>query len=725
MSPKTWLFAKICTGILVLTTAGASFASTVKSTEWRSLRIGAGGFVTGVDISSDGSTRVVRTDTYGAYIWDVSQDQWKQIVTSRSMPATDLTVDKNSGVYEIRVAPNLPTRLYMAYRGDVYRSDDRGGHWTRTAFVNAPMNANDDFRTSGQKMAVDPINPDVVYLGTPSNGVFFTNDGGATWHPVDPIPKSARASNGKYPGHAGITFDSSSLTTNGRKSTIYISSYGSGVYQSVDAGASWRRLIGGPTNVSHGKCASDGAYYVTGDDGRSVWRYQSGSWANITPSAENWDTIAIDPFDPARILAIRSGGYLDITRDRGATWGGIIWGPGFNHRVAKDIPWLAWTNEIYMSTGDVAFDPVVQNRLWFAEGIGVWFTDVETDSTYPKSVTFISQSRGIEQLVANQIVAPPGGKPVVASWDRPVFYVNSRDEYPLTHGPDDQHGIVMGWALDYASSKPDFIVGLMNWWGVEESGYSNDGGRTWRTFSAHPDVVGSKIGGGIAASTPENIVWAPSDNATPYYSNDGGATWLQAAIKGTPTSGETGWGFAYYLNRHIVAADRVAFGTFYIYNYLKGLYRSSDGGATWALVHSREIAPFSGFNATLKTVPGQKGHLFFSSGPQDGNIHPAANPFMRSTDGGATWTAVPKVLEVRAFGFGKPSGEYATIFICGWVGGVYGIWRSDDDARSWTQIGTFPLDSLDDVKAIDGDKNVQNLVYLGFAGSGYAYGVDP
>ena len=265
----------------------------------------------------------------------------------------------------------------------------------------------------------------------------------------------------------------------------------------------------------------------------------------------------------------------------------------------------------------------------------------------------------------------------------------------------------------------------MNWWGIEESGYSNDGGRTWTAFSAHPDVGGDKIGGGIAASTPENIVWAPSNNATPYYSNDGGATWLQSAINGTPTSGQTGWGSAYYLNRHIVAADRVAFGTFYIYNSLKGLFRSSNGGTTWALVYSREIAPFSGFNATLKTVPAQKGHLFFSSGAQGGNIHPAANPFMRSINGGAVWSAVRNVFEVRAFGFGKPTGEYPTIFICGWVNGVYGIWRSDDDTRSWTQIGTFPLDSLDDVTTIDGDKNVQNLVYLGFTGSGYAYGINP
>src|SRR5262249_38179637 len=89
-----------------------------------------------------------------------------------------------------------------------------------------------------------------------------------------------------------------------------------------------------------------------------------------------------------------------------------------------------------------------------------------------------------------------------------------------------------------------------------------------------------------------------------------------------------------------------------------------------------------------------------------------------------TWTAVPNVLEVLAFGFGKEllGSSYPTIFIAGWVGGVYGIWRSDDEAQSWTQISDFPLGSLDAVKAVEGDKNVYGTVYIGFNGSGYAYG---
>jgi len=52
----------------------------------------------------------------------------------------------------------------------------------------------------------------------------------------------------------------------------------------------------------------------------------------------------------------------------------------------------------------------------------------------------------------------------------------------------------------------------------------------------------------------------------------------------------------------------------------------------------------------------------------------------------------------------KPLAEYPTIFIVGWVKREYGIWRSDDNARSWIKIGDFPLGSLDEVTAMDGDK---------------------
>jgi photosystem II stability/assembly factor-like uncharacterized protein len=115
--------------------------------------------------------------------------------------------------------------------------------------------------------------------------------------------------------------------------------------------------------------------------------------------------------------------------------------------------------------------------------------------------------------------------------------------------------------------------------------------------------------------------------------------------------------------------------------------------------------------------------LFFTPGPQSG-LRPQPAPFVRSIDGGRTWIQIPNVLEVHSFGFGKARtvDGYPAIFIAGWVNRVYGLWRSDDAGTSWVAIGDFPLGILDDVKAVEGDKSAFGKVYVGFAGSGYAYG---
>jgi hypothetical protein len=326
--------------------------------------------------------------------------------------------------------------------------------------------------------------------------------------------------------------------------------------------------------------------------------------------------------------------------------------------------------------------------------------------------------------VANSIAAPPGGRPVVASWDRPLFYSADSDVFPSQHGPNNAHAIVMGWHVDYAATNPTFLAAVVDWWGIEQSGYSTNGGQSWTPFPTTPpwsDAVGF---GTLAVGTPDNIVWVPSNRRAPYYTTNRGQTWQKITLPGVADTADdwSGLHWAYYLNRHIVAADRVNAGTFYMYHTPKGVFRSTNGGANWTLVKSGEIVPFSGFNAKLKTVPGKAGHLYFTAGHQSGENPSGA--FMRSTDGGATWVAVPNVLEAYDFGFGKaaPDASYPAIFIAGWVNGSYGVWRSDNEGQSWTRIGTYPLDSLDEIKAVEGDKNVYGTVYVGFSGSGYAYG---
>jgi hypothetical protein len=50
------------------------------------------------------------------------------------------------------------------------------------------------------------------------------------------------------------------------------------------------------------------------------------------------------------------------------------------------------------------------------------------------------------------------------------------------------------------------------------------------------------------------------------------------------------------------------------------------------------------------------------------------------------------------------------IFIGGRVRNEYGIWQSEDAAKTSRRIGELPLGSLDAVKVIEGDQNITGLV---------------
>ena len=201
-------------------------------------------------------------------------------------------------------------------------------------------------------------------------------------------------------------------------------------------------------------------------------------------------------------------------------------------RRATDVPWLAFANEAYMSSGDIRFDPLVRNKLWFTEGIGVWYT---TDPANTTQTVWTSRAEGIEQLVARDVAVPPGSPNVItAGMDRSVFVVpRTNAAFPsryVTMGSP--NALIAAWAVDYSRANPSHLVAIINR-GLagepEVSGYSLDAGATWTRFPVQPGA-GGQCGDVVAPSIDDIIAVIGIKYA--YRSTDRGASWTRLTLPG-------------------------------------------------------------------------------------------------------------------------------------------------------------------------------------------------
>jgi photosystem II stability/assembly factor-like uncharacterized protein len=744
----------VCCLVLLLV-AGTTPAAGQEWT-WKPVKLGAGGYISGIDIHADG-TRVIRTDTYGGYKWNTATSEWDHLVTTESMPSADWDQDSSGftysdrGVYEIKIAPTDSNIIYMAFDGKLFKTTNGGTSWTRTNFPvqTSGHDANDDQRSYAGKMAIDPNDADVVYVGTdsPTYRLQYTDDGGTTWHTAPTVPDGTAS-----PGISGICF----LDSN----TIYAASRGNGVYETTDGGTTWAEITNGgdPTNVVDGECYK-GSYYVTspGRDTSSVWKWNGTTWSDLAPNPAQprGHSIAGDPNAdavctgsgtpwacctgvgtvPCRRLALLNGfGGVQVSRDDGATWDPLKWTP---EKVAPNIPWQAVGSSSYMASSDMMFDPNgATGQLYYAAGAGVWKSTLPTGAL-GTDIEWTETSVGIEQLVINDIAAPPNESYVhVCAYDFGTFSFTSSgvDSYLSNHGTTNEQQNCMGLAYAATDTTNPLLVavtGRSPGGAIQRSATSDDRGATWDDMT---DFVSfTDLAGGVTASTATNFVGYSAVNKGAYYTKDGGSTWTDITDFGDQIH------FRVWLNRKIIAADHVTPGKMWLY-YVDatdcndpdtGLWRTTDSGDNWTKLTMNTgdyilSCGYDAWNGHLKTAPGQEDHLWWSPGGASGGHPSTGATLMRSTDGGETWTKPnANLAEVNSFGFGSTFGSYPRIYIAGWVNtGAWtrGIWYSDDAAVTWTQIGTYPLGNFDKITSVDGAKDGTERVYVGYRGSGAAYG---
>ena len=682
---------------------------------WKNVVIQGGGFVSGLVFHpTQEDLLYARTDVGGACRWDATHGQW--------IPLNDDIGRNHSqllGVVSLALDPGDPRRLYLAggsYLADwgepaaILRSPDQGMTWSRTPLP-FRLGGNQDGRSTGERLAVDPHDGTVLFLGSNQDGLWRSSDRALTWARVAAFPKESLTF---------VLFDPHGSADGRPTPVIYVGvndRTGAALYRSTDAGATWAAVSGQPAGllVQHAAIDSTGSLYLAyanhlGPNGATdgaVWKFTpaDGRWTNITPVGPNPATkdtfgyagLALDPRQPGVVMVSTldrwtEGDEIFRSIDSGATWHPMFAGSMWDHSPAP------YTRELKPHwIGGVALDPFNANQVFFTTGYGVWTTTQATASDHGAPTPWVFASAGLEETVVTGLLSPPEGAPLVSALgDLGGFRHDDLSVSPSAGVHHPFHGTTDG--IDFAAHAPARMV--RTYWGPARGAFSLDGGTSWQDFAATPPPAKDKGPGKIALSADgRRIVWLPKGSGS-FYSTDNGVTWLpsQSSLVSSADYRTIG-----------PVADRVNPDKFYIYDSVSGLFHySTDGGIKFT--PGRKLPADGG---SLVAEPGREGRLWL----------PAPDGLYLSTDSGGTFRRVQSVQAAYQVGLGCAAASRTTpaIFLAGRVNATAGLFRSDDSGETWMAINGPGL-QFGWLQVVTGDPRVPGRVYLGTGGRGIIYG---
>ena len=714
---------------------------------WNNAQIEGGGFIPGIIFSKVEKDLIyARTDMGGIYRWQKDSETWK--------PLTDWIGydDWNYlGCESIATDPVEPNKVYAAIgtytnnwtnqNGAILRSSDYGDTWD---IVELPFKVGGNMpgRSMGERLAIDPNDNNILYLGTRSgNGLWRSTDAGKTWNKVNSFTAVGNYKD-NYNDIVGVTwveFDKSTGTPGSKKSqTIYVgvADTNNSVYKSTDGGENWSAIKGQPTGYlpHQGEVSDNGYLYVTYGDKEGPYEVTKGDvyrmnlktdeWENISPVKSTdkdcyfgYSGLTFDGSDSNTLVVSALNPWWPDTQfyrstDGGKTWNPIWdWSTGYPNRNMKytiDIsscPWLDFgmTKELPETApklgwmvGDVEIDPFNSDRMMYGTGATLYSCDDLTKWDKNEKITIKPTAKGIEETAVLSLISPSEGAQVISG----LGDIGGFKHDDLTKVPKSvftNPAFTNTTSLDYAELKPNYIVRVGTGDDVKHFAYSSDGGDTWNEGSG--TIVGETGGGKVAISADAStVLWSPDGKgAKVSYSINNGASWVEST--GIPEG-------AY------VISDRVNSKKFY--GYLDGaVYSSNDGGKSFTKVSTTTLP--TSVKSTFKAMPGVEGDIWLP-GATSGLYH--------SVDGGKTFEKLSNVEAAEAIGFGKaaPGKDYMALYICGKVNGVRGVFRSDDAGANWIRINDDNHQWGAIESAITGDPKVYGRVYVGTNGRGVQYG---
>jgi hypothetical protein len=343
------------------------------------------------------------------------------------------------------------------------------------------MGGNELGRSNGERLAIDPNLPTILYFGSRPDGLWRSIDSGESWSKVGsfPVPQDPKG----Y-GVVFVVFDKASGAPGKATRNIYagVAKTDGTLYVSSDAGSTWKLVAKQPMGLmaSHAEFDSKGVLYLSyGSDvgpndvlDGAVYRYdpKQAEFTNITPAAPDksgdrfgYGGLSVDCAHPGTVMVTTidrwtKGDEIYRTTDTGKTWKAI--GPKAVREVAG-ARYLYWDHDKPSATGwmgDIAIDPFDTGHVMYVTGQGVWRSEDAGAADTDKPTHWTFSDRGLEETVVAGLVSPPAGPPLLSVvGDLGGFRhddVGAASAGGMFHNPV----FGSGTGIDVAWSKPEIVA---------------------------------------------------------------------------------------------------------------------------------------------------------------------------------------------------------------------------------------------------------------------------